>query len=193
MCKRTHFTLGLPSFASCSCKRLNFFFTSAKSTFKFDVLACPCSSGTGAPLASTPVWDRDFASSEELVTEFCRECRIVRKGLDGDLKKAMKDGKPVIIEVSCPHSPRRLGPYYPIYHILSCVHLLKLVYMGSYLQKCCFFYMRLKYVCPCLMWWFIGASFGSRYLFDERRKWRVRKRCLANEGLTCIRRHSSCH
>lgn len=53
---------------------------------------------TDAPLASTPVWARDFSSSEELVTEFCRECRIVRKGLAGDLKKAMKDGKPIIIE-----------------------------------------------------------------------------------------------
>ncbi|KAK7263869.1 hypothetical protein RJT34_31467 [Clitoria ternatea] len=53
---------------------------------------------TDAPLASTPVWTRDFASSEELITEFCRECRVVRKGLAGDLKKAMKDGKPIIIE-----------------------------------------------------------------------------------------------
>ncbi|KAB2000299.1 hypothetical protein ERO13_D12G200600v2 [Gossypium hirsutum] len=53
---------------------------------------------TDAPLASTPVWARDFSSSEELIIEFCRECRIVRKGLNGDLKKAMKDGKPVIIE-----------------------------------------------------------------------------------------------
>uniref|UniRef100_A0A0D6R5I0 2-phosphoglycerate kinase n=1 Tax=Araucaria cunninghamii TaxID=56994 RepID=A0A0D6R5I0_ARACU len=53
---------------------------------------------TDAPLASTPVWAREFRSSEELVTEFCRECRIVRKGLAGDLKKAMKDGKPIIIE-----------------------------------------------------------------------------------------------
>ncbi|KAJ9164046.1 hypothetical protein P3X46_023663 [Hevea brasiliensis] len=53
---------------------------------------------TDAPLASTPVWARDFSSSEELITEFCRECRIVRKGLAGDLKKAMKDGKPIIIE-----------------------------------------------------------------------------------------------
>ncbi|XWS47679.1 hypothetical protein CRYUN_Cryun13aG0004700 [Craigia yunnanensis] len=53
---------------------------------------------TDAPLASTPVWERDFSSSEELITEFCRECRIVRKGLNGDLKKAMKDGKPIIIE-----------------------------------------------------------------------------------------------
>ncbi|RDY07041.1 pgk2, partial [Mucuna pruriens] len=53
---------------------------------------------TDAPLASTPVWARDFSSSEELITEFCRECRVVRKGLAGDLKKAMKDGKPIIIE-----------------------------------------------------------------------------------------------
>ncbi|GAB2265440.1 hypothetical protein Dimus_000495 [Dionaea muscipula] len=53
---------------------------------------------TDAPLGSTPVWEREFSSSEELITEFCRECRIVRKGLAGDLKKAMKDGKPIIIE-----------------------------------------------------------------------------------------------
>ncbi|XP_042394667.1 P-loop NTPase domain-containing protein LPA1 homolog 1-like isoform X2 [Zingiber officinale] len=53
---------------------------------------------TDAPLTSTPVWARDFNSPEELITEFCRECRIVRKGLAGDLKKAMKDGKPIIIE-----------------------------------------------------------------------------------------------
>ncbi|KAK8489773.1 hypothetical protein V6N13_096415 [Hibiscus sabdariffa] len=53
---------------------------------------------TDAPLASNPVWTRNFSSSEELITEFCRECRIVRKGLNGDLKKAMKDGKPIIIE-----------------------------------------------------------------------------------------------
>ena len=33
-----------------------------------------------APLTSTPVWTREFASSEELIAEFCRECRIVRKG-----------------------------------------------------------------------------------------------------------------
>ncbi|KAJ0100164.1 hypothetical protein Patl1_19857 [Pistacia atlantica] len=54
---------------------------------------------TDAPLTSAPVWARNFSSSEELITEFCRECRIVRKGgLAGDLKKAMKDGKPIIIE-----------------------------------------------------------------------------------------------
>lgn len=53
---------------------------------------------TDAPLTASPVWARDFSSPEELITEFCRECRIVRKGLAGDLKKAMKDGKPIIIE-----------------------------------------------------------------------------------------------
>ncbi|KAL2643848.1 hypothetical protein R1flu_011435 [Riccia fluitans] len=53
---------------------------------------------TDAPLVSTPIWAREFSSTDGLLTEFCRECRIVRKGLDGDLRKAMKDGKSVIIE-----------------------------------------------------------------------------------------------
>ncbi|KAH7288858.1 hypothetical protein KP509_31G047000 [Ceratopteris richardii] len=53
---------------------------------------------TDAPLSSEPIWEREFKSHEELLTEFARECRILRKGLNGDLKKAMKDGKPVIIE-----------------------------------------------------------------------------------------------
>ncbi|KAG2544234.1 hypothetical protein PVAP13_9NG836700 [Panicum virgatum] len=53
---------------------------------------------TDAPLTSIPVWARDFNSPEELITEFCRECRVVCKGLAGDLKKAMKDAKPIIIE-----------------------------------------------------------------------------------------------
>jgi hypothetical protein len=39
-----------------------------------------CMSWNSAPLASTPVWARDFASPEELVKEFNRECRIVQKG-----------------------------------------------------------------------------------------------------------------
>nr|XP_009759944.1 PREDICTED: uncharacterized protein LOC104212401 [Nicotiana sylvestris] len=53
---------------------------------------------TDAPLTSPPVWAQAFSSSEELITEFCRECRIIWKGLAGNLKKAMKDGKPIIIE-----------------------------------------------------------------------------------------------
>ncbi|KAF0935825.1 hypothetical protein E2562_036309 [Oryza meyeriana var. granulata] len=48
-----------------------------------------------APLTSVPVWARDFDSPEELITEFCRECRVVRKGLAGDLKKAMTTLPPV--------------------------------------------------------------------------------------------------
>lgn len=39
-----------------------------------------CSVLDSAPLAATPVWARDFSSPEELITEFRRECRIVRKG-----------------------------------------------------------------------------------------------------------------
>ena len=38
------------------------------------------SSACSAPLASVPVWARKFSSPEELITEFCRECRIVWKG-----------------------------------------------------------------------------------------------------------------
>ncbi|XP_039838894.1 uncharacterized protein LOC120699096 isoform X2 [Panicum virgatum] len=34
----------------------------------------------------------------ELLRTSTEECRVVRKGLAGDLKKAMKDGKPIIIE-----------------------------------------------------------------------------------------------
>ncbi|TYI89860.1 hypothetical protein E1A91_D03G083500v1 [Gossypium mustelinum] len=32
-----------------------------------------------APLASTPVRERDFSSSKELIIDFCRECRIVNE------------------------------------------------------------------------------------------------------------------
>ncbi|TYG73865.1 hypothetical protein ES288_D04G135900v1 [Gossypium darwinii] len=53
-----------------------------------------------APLVSTPVRERNFSSSEELITKFYQEYRIVRKGWNGDLKNAMKDGKPIIIEVN---------------------------------------------------------------------------------------------
>lgn len=39
------------------------------------------------PLQPTPLWDRDDLSPGGLVREFLRECRIVRKGLDGSLFK----------------------------------------------------------------------------------------------------------
>lgn len=41
----------------------------------------PCYVRFSAPLASAPVWTRKFNSQEELITEFVRECRIVRKGM----------------------------------------------------------------------------------------------------------------
>ncbi|TVU48694.1 hypothetical protein EJB05_08339 [Eragrostis curvula] len=66
--------------------------------FKTDMVYELLRTSTDAPLTSVPVWARDFNTPEELITEFCRECRVVRKGLAGDLKKAMKDGKPIIIE-----------------------------------------------------------------------------------------------
>lgn len=51
-----------------------------------------------APLSQTPVWARDFDSPQDLIAEFCRECRIVHRGLEGDVGKAIRDGKPIIIE-----------------------------------------------------------------------------------------------
>ncbi|CAI5517011.1 unnamed protein product [Closterium sp. Naga37s-1] len=52
-----------------------------------------------SPLHALPLWARtDLQGGEEVVAEFCRECKIIRKGLEGDLSKALRDGKPVIIE-----------------------------------------------------------------------------------------------
>lgn len=39
------------------------------------------------PLQSTPLWARPGLTDERLVQEFRRECRIIRKGMDGDLVK----------------------------------------------------------------------------------------------------------
>ncbi|EIE20940.1 hypothetical protein COCSUDRAFT_54287 [Coccomyxa subellipsoidea C-169] len=50
------------------------------------------------PLQPTPLWDRDDLSPGGLVREFLRECRIVRKGLDGSLFKCISDGKSIIME-----------------------------------------------------------------------------------------------
>ncbi|GBG60787.1 hypothetical protein CBR_g12525 [Chara braunii] len=50
-----------------------------------------------SPLHPEPVWARNL-SPEEVLSEFCRECRVVRKGLEGDLAKSMREGKPIIIE-----------------------------------------------------------------------------------------------
>ncbi|XWS36960.1 hypothetical protein CRYUN_Cryun19dG0002400 [Craigia yunnanensis] len=48
---------------------------------KTDMVCELIRTSTDAPLSSTPVWARDFGSSEELITKFCLECRIVRKGI----------------------------------------------------------------------------------------------------------------
>ncbi|KAK9909774.1 hypothetical protein WJX75_007283 [Coccomyxa subellipsoidea] len=50
------------------------------------------------PLQPTPLWDREDLSPGGLVREFLRECRIVRKGLDGSLFKCISDGKSIIME-----------------------------------------------------------------------------------------------
>ena len=40
-----------------------------------------------APLGRAPLWERGDLSREGLVLEYLRECRVVRKGLDGNLLK----------------------------------------------------------------------------------------------------------
>ncbi|KAK9815940.1 hypothetical protein WJX72_012313 [[Myrmecia] bisecta] len=51
-----------------------------------------------SPLQQTPLWERSELPPTHLVNEFQRECRIVRKGVEGDLIKAIRDGKSIIIE-----------------------------------------------------------------------------------------------
>ncbi|GAQ91979.1 hypothetical protein KFL_008960030 [Klebsormidium nitens] len=52
-----------------------------------------------APLNAMPLWARsDLTTTEDLMQEFRRECRVIRKGVDGDLTKTMSDGKPLIME-----------------------------------------------------------------------------------------------
>lgn len=52
-----------------------------------------------AALKDTPLWDRGLSGSA-FVQAFQNECHIVRKGLDGDLLKCMRDGKSMIVEGS---------------------------------------------------------------------------------------------
>lgn len=40
-----------------------------------------------SPLARDPLWERTGLAPGALVGEFQRECRVVRKGVDGDLHK----------------------------------------------------------------------------------------------------------
>jgi len=49
-------------------------------------------------LTGIPIWGRPFISAEQTVADWKRECAIIRKGLEGDIRKAFEDGKPIIIE-----------------------------------------------------------------------------------------------
>ncbi len=48
----------------------------------------------GAPLGARPLWERGDLSREGLLLEYLRECRVVRKGLDGNLRKARARRRP---------------------------------------------------------------------------------------------------
>jgi hypothetical protein len=56
------------------------------------------------PLQPTPLWERQDLSPSSLVREFLRECRIVRKGLDGSLIKVIPLSRP---RITCMSSPTR--------------------------------------------------------------------------------------
>jgi hypothetical protein len=43
-----------------------------------------------SPLAAAPLWERAGLAPAALVGEFQRECRVIRKGVDGDLHKARR-------------------------------------------------------------------------------------------------------
>eukprot|EP00803_Ostreobium_quekettii_P010751 evm.model.scf_186.13 EVM.evm.TU.scf_186.13 scf_186:101302-105734(-) len=51
-----------------------------------------------SPVHSLPVWKRSDLTQAEVITEFRRECWVVRKGVDGEVKKALKEGKSIILE-----------------------------------------------------------------------------------------------
>ncbi|PSC71060.1 P-loop containing nucleoside triphosphate hydrolases superfamily isoform 1 isoform B [Micractinium conductrix] len=54
-------------------------------------------SGTG-DLPAEPLWRRPLPPGASLVGEFQRECATIRRALDGDLNKCIRDGKSIIIE-----------------------------------------------------------------------------------------------
>ena len=73
-----------------------------------------------SPLAGAPLWERGGLAPAALVSEFQRECRVVRKGVDGDLHK-VRTG---------PSLPRSFAPPGAMEGLSSCVlsycHLLHL-------------------------------------------------------------------
>lgn len=50
------------------------------------------------PLNGQPLWKRSDLDSNQLVHEFQKECHVVRRSIDGDLVKTIRDGKSIIIE-----------------------------------------------------------------------------------------------
>ncbi len=50
---------------------------------------CPCAPQLlqGGEAHHVPLWKRSDLSPEQLITEFRRECRVVRKAMEGDLVK----------------------------------------------------------------------------------------------------------
>lgn len=84
---------------------------------KSEWYTCFCHS---APLASTPVWARDFSSSEELITEFCRECRVVRKGFLSCFLRSLSFNKLslVFIHINSLIFYRMLWIFYFVYALL---------------------------------------------------------------------------
>lgn len=50
---------------------------------------CPQLLRTGelGQLSGTPLWSREGLDGDELISEFQKECRIIRRGLEGDLTK----------------------------------------------------------------------------------------------------------
>lgn len=55
-------------------------------------------SSSESPVDPVPVWFRPELSDSEVLTEFRRECWVVRKSVDGEIKKALKEGKSLIFE-----------------------------------------------------------------------------------------------
>ncbi|KAL0041761.1 hypothetical protein WJX79_003730 [Trebouxia sp. C0005] len=50
------------------------------------------------PLHQRPLWERPDLDHAQLISEFQRECHVVRRSIDGDLVKTIRDGKSIIIE-----------------------------------------------------------------------------------------------
>ncbi|KAL3138879.1 hypothetical protein ABBQ32_005706 [Trebouxia sp. C0010 RCD-2024] len=50
------------------------------------------------PLNGRPLWERSDLDAAQLVNEFQKECHVLRRSIDGDLVKTIRDGKSIIIE-----------------------------------------------------------------------------------------------